>query len=633
MALDVAEVGAETSDDARRPLMTAGNIAWMNLGFFGVQFSFGLTQSAVNPIFLFLGAQAHSLPILNIAGPITGLLIQPFIGAMSDKTWSPRWGRRKPFILGGSLVMIIILFLFPLVTALWMAVICLWLVDAGNNTAMEPYRALISDRLRKIQIPQGFLLQSMFTGAGAVLANVSLFIFQKLLPGGGEGSVPTWVFVVFWFGAVCAIVTVGLAMTRTKEVTPTDDELAHIKTQSKGIPATVREVAEAVRVMPIGMHKIGLAFLFQWYAMFIYWQFVSVSVAESVWNAAPESPGYEEAAGWVGLMNGSYNFVTMISALFLLPLCHRFGGKKVHAGTLALAGISLVALSQINNQYLTLVPMIGLGICWASMVGVPYLMVASMVPRERTGVYMGILNMMIVVPMLIQTLTFGWIFENLLDSRGTSAIMLAGALLGCAAVAMLWVNAPRADEDSTVMPLGGRREITVYDRVVVGSDGSPSALYAVARAHEIAAAAEARIVVVAAYEEGDGTVEHAEVDGRKLLHGVNAARAAMHKSVVELTSDRIRDVEQVVVAGRPAEALLRVAGQSPATLIVVGNRGLGAGEGEVLGSVPSEIVRKAVCDVTIIQTSALSEELMTQHQGRRGSSWIDGPPRPARRSA
>ena len=215
MSTAMAEITEVGSGDERRPRMTSRNIAWMNFGFFGVQFSFGLTQSAVNPIFLFLGAEAHSLPILNIAGPITGLLIQPFIGAMSDKTWSPRWGRRKPFILGGSLVMILILFLFPMVTALWMAVLCLWLVDAGNNTAMEPYRALISDRLRKVQIPKGFLIQSMFTGAGAVLANVSLFIFQRLLPGGDEGSVPTWVFVVFWFGAVCAIVTVGLAMMRT----------------------------------------------------------------------------------------------------------------------------------------------------------------------------------------------------------------------------------------------------------------------------------------------------------------------------------------------------------------------------------------------------------------------------------
>jgi maltose/moltooligosaccharide transporter len=206
--------------------------------------------------------------------------------------------------------------------------------------------------------------------------------------------------------------------------------------------------------------------------------------------------------------------------------------------------------------------------------------------------------------MLIQTLTFGWIFENLLDSSGTNAMIVAGALLGCAALAMLWVNSPRPDEDSSVMPLGGHREITVYDRVVVGSDGSPSALYAVARAHEIAAAAEARIVVVSAYEpNGEAQRQDEEATGRKLLHGEEAARVAMRRSVATLTSDRIRDVEQVIMAGKPAETLLRVANQSPSSLIVVGNRGAGSAEGEILGSVPAEIVKNADCDVTVIQTA------------------------------
>ena len=595
MATNVVEVAGVDAEDERRPLMTTGNMAWMNLGFFGVQFSFGLTQSAVNPIFLFLGADAHSLPILNIAGPITGLLIQPFIGAMSDKTWT-RLGKRKPYILGGAVVMILILFLFPLVTALWMAVICLWLVDAGNNTAMEPYRALISDRLRKTQIPKGFLIQSMFTGAGAVLANVSLFVFQKLLTGSSEAGIPTWVFVVFWFGAVCAIITVGLAMLRTKEIEPTDEELAHIRSSSKSPRATIAEIAEAVKVMPIGMHKIGIAFLFQWYAMFIYWQYVSVSVVESVWNATPDAPEYEEAAGWAGLMNGTYNFVTMISALFLLPLCVRYGGKRVHAGTLVLAGLSLAWLSTISNQYLTLVPMIGLGICWASMVGVPYLMVASMVPRERTGVYMGILNMMIVVPMLIETLTFGWIFENLLGSQGTNAMLLAGVLLGCAALAMLWVNPPAGDEDSSIMPLGPRH-ITVYSRVIVGSDGTPSSLYAVDRAHAVAAEAEAPVVVVSAYSPHGAAME----GDRKLLADARSAHEALRTTVEHLTSDRVRRIEQRVVADDPAQALLDVAGDDPASLIVVGNRGLGARDDDNLGSVPAEVVRNAVCDVLIVQ--------------------------------
>ena len=425
MATNVVEVAPVDEDDVRRPLMTFGNMAWMNLGFFGVQFSFGLTQSAVNPIFLFLGADAHSLPILNIAGPITGLLIQPFIGAMSDKTWT-RLGKRKPYILGGAVVMIVILFLFPLVTALWMAVICLWLVDAGNNTAMEPYRALISDRLRKSQIARGFLIQSMFTGAGAVLANVSLFVFQKLLTGTSEAGIPTWVFVVFWFGAVCAIITVGLAMIRTKEIEPSEEELAHIRSSSKSPGATVKEIAEAVKVMPIGMHKIGLAFLFPWYAMFIYWQYVSVSVVESVFNAYPDAPGYEEAAGWAadGRTSTSSRYLRLVPAAAVFPLRGQAGARRHPGVRRSLLGW----LSQISNRSLTLVPMIGLGICWASIVGVPYLMVASMVPRERTGVYMRILDMMIVVPMLIQTLTFGWIFENLLGSQGTRAILLAGAL-------------------------------------------------------------------------------------------------------------------------------------------------------------------------------------------------------------
>jgi maltose/moltooligosaccharide transporter len=295
--------------------------------------------------------------------------------------------------------------------------------------------------------------------------------------------------------------------------------------------------------------------------------------------------------------------------LFLLPLCYKYGGKKVHAGTLALAGLSLAWLSTIDSQILTLVPMIGLGICWASMVGVPYLMVASMVPRERTGVYMGILNMMIVVPMLIQTLTFGWIFENLLDSQGTNAMILAGALLGCAALAMLWVNPPAKDEDSSVMPLGGHRDITVYDRVVVGSDGSPSALYAVARAHEVASAAEAKVVVVAAYDDSEQVQQQETVGGRRLLYGRDAARDAVRKSIKELSSDRIRDIESAIVAAKPAEALLQVASRGSASLIVVGNRGLGADEGEVLGSVPAEIVRNATCDVLVVQTSALHSEV------------------------
>jgi len=382
--------------------------------------------------------------------------------------------------------------------------------------------------------------------------------------------------------------------------------------------------------MPVAMHKIGVVFLFQWYAMFIYWQFLAVSLGETVFNANPEEggPAWDEAIAWSGLENGAYNFVTMISALFLVGFAQRMGAKRVHAIALGLAALSLVWLARIDNQYVALLPMIGVGIFWASAVGIPYLMVASMVPAKRTGVYMGILNMMIVVPMLIQTLTFGWIFEHLLDSKGSNAITLAGVLLGIGAIAMLWVNPPDEADESPIIPLGGKRSITVYDRVVVGSDGTATSLYAVDRAAEVAQAAQARLVVVTAYRGGGSGAVPASGSGiHREIFGADAAREALDKSVTALTRERARYIDQRIVEGDPAQALLDAVGNNPANLIVVGNRGLGAAEGQLLGSVPAGVVRKAVCDVLVVQTSALDEDRMfARDAGTIPSQRSDSPP-------
>jgi maltose/moltooligosaccharide transporter len=604
---------AGTGQVERKPLMSGSALLMMNLGFFGVQFSFGLTQSAVNPLFLLIGAEPDQLPILNLAGPVTGLIIQPLIGAISDRTWHPRWGRRRPFITAGAILCAIILLLFPFVGILWLAVVCFWLLDIGNNTSMEPYRAFISDRLPKSQLARGFLTQSMFTGAGAVLANLSLFLLQKVgaLEKNAGNGVPYWMYVCFMIGTFCILLTVLTAMARTKELTPSDEDLAEMRAAPKGVHHAVREIADAVRVMPVAMHKIGVVFVFQWYAMFIYWQFLAVSLGETVFNATPEEggPAWDGAIAWSGLENATYNFVTMISALFLVGFARRLGAKRVHAIALGLSAVSLIWLARIDNQYVALIPMIGVGIFWASAVGVPYLMVASMVPAKRTGVYMGILNMMIVVPMLVQTVTFGWIFTHLLDSKGSNAITLAGILLGIGAVAMLWVNPPDEADESPIVPLGSKRSITVYDRVVVGSDGTPTSLYAVDRAAEVAQAAQARLVVVTAYRDdvpstGSGPVEGVHRD----LYGVEVARDALEKSVTGLTKERARYIEQRLVRGEPAQALLDTVGANPANLIVVGNRGLGASQGQLLGSVPAGVVKNAVCDVLVVQTSALDED-------------------------
>src|SRR3954451_17490304 len=597
----------------RKPLMSGGAILMMNLGFFGVQFSFGLTQSAVNPLFLLIGATPAQLPILNLAGPVTGLIIQPLIGAISDRTWSPRWGRRRPFVTAGAILCAVILFAFPFVGVLWLGVICFWLLDAGNNTSMEPYRAFISDRLPKSQLARGFLTQSMFTGAGAVLANISLFLLQKVsaLDKTAGNHVPYWMYTCFWIGTVCILLTVLTAMARTKELIPSDEALQEMRATPKGARNAVRDIRAAVQAMPIAMHKIGVVFFFQWYAMFIYWQFVAVSLGETVFHTTPAQggPAWQSAIAWSGLENGAYNFVTMISALFLVGFCVRIGAKRVHAIALGLAAVSLIGLAHIHNQYLALVPMIGLGIFWASAVGIPYLMVASMVPAKRTGVYMGILNMMIVVPMLIETVTFGWVFTHLLDGKGSNAIMLAGVLMAIGAVAMLWVNPPDEADESPIVPLGAKRSITVYDRVVVGSDGTVTSLCAVDRAAEVGEAAQARLVVVTAYNpNAPSTGPSAATGSHREVYGAETARKALEKSITGLTRERARYIEQRLVAGDAAQALLDTVGNNPANLIVVGNRGVGASKGEALGSVPRHIVQHAVCDVLVVQTSALDEE-------------------------
>ena len=413
----------------------------MNVGFFGIQYSFGLQQSAVNPIYDFLGASPDEIPLLNLAGPMTGLLVQPIIGAMSDRTWSPRWGRRKPYFFVGALICSIALLIYPFSSSLWMAAGLLWILDAGNNTAMEPYRAFIADTLVEEQQPLGFQMQSFFTGFGQTLSNLSLFIFPMIFVG-TTGKLPTWVFASFFLGAVVSIGSIWWSMRGVEEIPPSEEELAKMKADDSGVFGPLKEIFSAIGEMPKIMWQLALVYVFQWYALFCYWQNSSKSIALSVWNATPSSDpeNYERAVSWTGLVNGWYNIVTFLTAFILVGFAKKHGAKAVHTGALLLAAAGFLAFPHIENKNLLFFAITGFGIGWASMMGIPYLLVVNSIPKERYGVYMGVINMMIVVPMIIQNLSFGYILKNFLDNDPRQAITFAGVLLLLAALFTLRIK-------------------------------------------------------------------------------------------------------------------------------------------------------------------------------------------------
>ncbi|MBC8109506.1 MAG: MFS transporter [Verrucomicrobia bacterium] len=440
-----------------KPHLSFWQIINMNVGFFGIQYSFGLQQSAVNPIYDFLGANPEDIPMLNLAGPVTGLLIQPIIGALSDKTWSPRFGRRKPYFFVGALLCSLCLFFYPFSSTLWMAAGLLWILDVGNNTAMEPYRAFIADKLDASQQPTGFQAQSFFTGLGQTLSNLSLFVFPMIFIG-KTGALPTWVYASFFLGAVCSIGSVWWSMRTTTEIPPDAEELEKIKNEPLHIFSPFVEIINALADMPKVMWQLALVYLFQWYALFCYWQNASKSIALSVWQTTPQaSPKlYGEAVSWTGLVNGWYNVVMFLVAFSLVWFAKKYSPKSVHFVCLVLAGIGLVIFPLIENKYLLFPAITGFGIGWASMMGIPYLMVVSAIPKERYGVYMGIINMMIVIPMLLQSLTFGYILKHFLENDSRKAVTFAGLLLLLAALATLLIkNQKIASSENIAMPVGG----------------------------------------------------------------------------------------------------------------------------------------------------------------------------------
>ena len=445
--------------------MNFASILNMNFGFFGIQFSFGLQQSNMSAIYSYLGADPENLAILWLAGPVTGLIVQPIIGAVSDGTWSPKFGRRKPFFLVGAILASLALVLMPYSQTIWMAAGLLWILDAANNIAMEPYRAFITDMLPEKQHSLGFLMQSFFTGLGTTLANFAPAIIVSLgllsMTDKMENGIPTFTYWAFGIGAFASIATILYSVLTTKEYPPSEDELAFIKASKASgnvIARTLKEIKLAVLEMPLTMKQLIPVQFLTWFGMFCYWQYITLALSASLFDTIdPQTSFFTEALILTGNINGTYNIVCFSVAFLLVPLAAKFGAKQVHCISLVLGGLGLIALPYLDsNTFLfsfsnpigdgvlevsqIYLLSFGLGIAWASMLAIPYKLLAGSIPSNKIGVYMGIFNMFIVIPMIIQIFVVQYFLYDALGNNPINIITLAGIFLLIAGVLTLFIK-------------------------------------------------------------------------------------------------------------------------------------------------------------------------------------------------
>ena len=400
-------------------------IMTMNFGFFGVQFSFGLQQSNMSAIYKYLGAEESELPLLWLAGPVTGLLVQPIIGAISDGTWSPKFGRRKPFFLIGAVIASLALIAMPYSSSIWMAAGLLWILDAANNIALEPYRAFISDKLPEKQYSFGFLVQSFFTGLGTTLANFTPAILVSFgilaLTDKMDNGIPVSTYWAFAIGAAASIITILITVLTTSEYPPNSEELNAIENSKKGenlVVKIIMDIGVAIKEMPLAMKQLIPVMFFPWYAMFCYWQYLTSALSLSLYGTLDQSTSYfNQAQLLTGNLNGTYNIICFTIAFAMIPIAKRLGAQKLHFISLVIGGIGLLSMPFLNDvDVLFTIPFgsgievsqiylfsFGLGITWASMMAMPYQILASSIPNGKTGIYMGIFNIFIVVPTVSYT--------------------------------------------------------------------------------------------------------------------------------------------------------------------------------------------------------------------------------------
>lgn len=416
----------------------------MSFGFLGIQFGWGLQMANMSAIYQYLGADESEIPLLWLAAPITGLLVQPVIGYYSDRTWT-RLGRRRPYFLVGAILASLSLIAMPNSSTLWMAAGLLWILDASVNVSMEPFRAFVGDKLPEEQRKTGFAMQSLLIGLGAVAASSLPWVFSNVFgmeSGSTEGSaIPYTVKISFYIGSAIFFCAVMYTILTTKETPPEDLEaFEKEKAASAGVGHMFVEIFTGIKGMPKAMRQLAVSQFFTWFGLFCLWLYFSPAVATQVFGGKVGEPAYQEGVEWAGVCLSAYNFIAFLFSFALIALTKKYSAKAIHTVCLLCGAVGLISTVLVPNHQILLVSMVGIGIAWASILSMPYAMLSNVIPAKKMGFYMGVFNFFIVLPQIVASLGLGSVVKHLFSNNAAIAVALGGVSMIIAAFSLRFVE-------------------------------------------------------------------------------------------------------------------------------------------------------------------------------------------------
>lgn len=420
-----------------KPRLSFPAIWNMSFGFLGIQFGWGLQMANMSSIYQYLGAKPEELALLWLAAPLTGLVLQPIVGYFSDRTWN-RLGRRRPYFLAGALCASTALVLMPHSSALWMAVGLLWILDASVNLSMEPFRAFVADKLPEEQHSAGFAMQSVLIGFGAVVSSSLPWMlmnwFGMSFESGGESAIPAAVKLSFYIGSGVFLAAVLYTIVTTPEYPPEDiGSFRRQNAATAGLSHALREILTGIQTMPKTMRQLAVVQFFTWIAFFAMWIYFGTGIAERIFQGTPGTQPYAEGVAWGGVCFSAYNGIAFVFAFVLLWLVRHFRAKDIHTFCLLAGGISMASVPFLPHPHLLLAAMAGVGVAWASILAMPYAMLAASLPPEKTGFYMGVFNFFIVIPQIIMSLFLGEMIVKLGAGNQLAPVFVGGISLLIAA--------------------------------------------------------------------------------------------------------------------------------------------------------------------------------------------------------